>query len=53
MSPTCLDPEPEIIIEEEPARFDEPAPAGWKQRVRDLLVAIFQGHEEYLGLTPD
>jgi len=53
MSPTCLDPEPETMVEEEYVRLDEPAPVGRKQHVRDLLVAIFKGHEEYLGLTPD
>lgn len=53
MSPTCLDPEPETLVEEEYVRFDEPAPVGRKQRLRDLLIAIFKGHEEYLGLTPD
>ena len=53
MSPICLDPEPETMLDEEPVRLDEPAPSGWKQSVRELLVAIFQGHEGYLGLTPD
>ncbi len=53
MSPTCLDPEPETMLEEEYTLPHEPAPAGWKERVRELLDAIFKGHEEYLGLTPD
>lgn len=53
MSPTCLDPEPETMVEVEPLRLDEPVPMGRKQPLRDLLDEIFKGHEEYLGLTPD
>jgi hypothetical protein len=55
MSPTCLTPEPEIMAEPEPVYLREPAPQppGRKQRVRELLITIFKGHEEYLGLTPD
>jgi hypothetical protein len=49
---TCIAPEPEVLVEEEAARPDEPEP-DWKQRLRELLVAVFQGHEEYLGWTPD
>ena len=53
MPGTCIAPEPETMVEEQPVRLDEPEPAGWKQRVCDLLVAIFKGHEDYLGWTPD
>ncbi len=46
-------PEVEPLVNEKPARIDEPKPIGWKQRVRNLLIAIFEGHEEFLGWTPD
>ena len=29
------------------------APVTTKQRFEKLLSAVFEGHEEYLGLTPD
>jgi hypothetical protein len=59
MAATIVAPEVESPVEEkrppvdEPASVEDPKPAGWKQRARDLLVAIFKGHEEFLGWTPD
>ncbi len=57
MSGTCIAPEPETTVEDEPVRLEEPEaepePVGWKQRIRYRLVAIFEGHEEFLGWTPD
>jgi hypothetical protein len=54
MSSTCVEPELESLVEEEPERVEEPSPKpGRKQRAHDLLVTIFAGHEEFLGLTPD
>ncbi len=53
MPATCIAPEVEPLVENKPMRVDEPKPVGWKQRVRYLLVAIFEGHEEFLGWTPD
>jgi hypothetical protein len=53
MATTIVAPEVEPPIEKIPMRVTEPKPAGLKQRVRDLLVAIFGGHEEFLGWTPD
>ena len=46
-------PEVHLPVEENPEPAFEPTPVGLKQRARNLLVAIFQGHEEYLGYTPD
>jgi hypothetical protein len=40
-------------VEKKPAPVDRPTPVGFKQRVRNLLVAIFEEHEEFLGWTPD
>ncbi|MGD0507397.1 MAG: hypothetical protein ABSA27_06355 [Terriglobales bacterium] len=35
-------------------RADEScAPATMKQRSEKLLREVFEGHEEYLGMTPD
>jgi hypothetical protein len=59
MSSTILEPEVEIPvgvelpIEENPEPPYGPGPTNLKQRVRDLLITIFKGHEEYLGWTPD
>jgi hypothetical protein len=47
------EPEVESPVEEEPARIDEPKPIRRKRSIRDVLVAIFEGHEEFLGWTPD
>jgi hypothetical protein len=48
-----ITPEVEPLVEERSVRVDEQKPIDWKQRVRDLLIAIFEGHEEFLGWTPD
>lgn len=57
MPATIIAPEVETPVEppveRQPVWADEPKPLGWKQRVRDLLVAIFEGHEDFLGWTPD
>lgn len=31
----------------------EPKPAGPAKRIQNVLFAIFAGHEEFLGWTPD
>ena len=52
--PTALiEPEVETPVEEKPSQADERKLVGWEQGARDLLVAIFEGHEEFLGWTPD
>lgn len=53
MATTSIAPEVESPVEKKPAQVDEPKPIGWKQRIRNLLIAIFEGHEEFLGWTPD
>ncbi|MGB8770071.1 MAG: hypothetical protein WCC92_10670 [Candidatus Korobacteraceae bacterium] len=53
MAATGIAPQVEVPVKKKPVRLDEPKPIGWKQRVRDLLIEIFKGHEEFLGLTPD
>ncbi len=59
MPSTVLEPEVESPVELElpVEKISEPPyapkPTNLKQRVRDLLITIFKGHEEYLGWTPD
>jgi hypothetical protein len=59
MSSTILEPEVEIPVgvevpvEGNPEPAYKPGPINLKQRVGDLLITIFKGHEEYLGWTPD
>jgi len=53
MPAAIIAPEVEPDVEEKPPQLDEPKPVTSKRRVRDLLVAIFEGHEEFLGWTPD
>ena len=51
MATTCGAPA-EPPVEKSPTRIEEPESSGFKQSIRDLLVAIFKGHEEFLGWTP-
>jgi hypothetical protein len=47
---------PELNIHEvtrEKTASESCAPATLKQRFEKVLRAVFEGHEEYLGLTPD
>jgi hypothetical protein len=60
MPATMVEPEVEIAVpevhlpvEENPELASEPMVLGLKQRAGNLLVAIFEGHEEYLGYIPD
>ena len=53
MASTIIAPDVDPLVEEKREPVEEPKPVGWKQRVRELLVAIFEGHEEFLGWTPD
>jgi len=53
MATTIVAPEVEPPFEKKPMRVSEPKPVSLKQRVRELLAAIFGGHEEFPGWTPD
>ena len=55
MAAPCIAPpvEPPVENKEKTAQVREPKPVVPKQRVRDLLVKIFEGHQEFLGWTPD
>ncbi|MGA7079439.1 MAG: hypothetical protein WBQ43_21955 [Terriglobales bacterium] len=46
-------PQIERTFEQQTVRADDLWPVSLKQRVLDLLVEIFEGYEEFLGLTPD
>jgi hypothetical protein len=41
------------VLEEKILRASDPQPVALKQRVRDLLVEIFEGYIEFLGWTPN
>ena len=54
MAASCIaPPEVEPPVEEKIERVREPEPVGTKRPHRDLLVEIFEGHQEFLGYTPD
>jgi len=53
MGATIVAPEVEPEIKKELLHLDHPKPVGWKERIRETLAAIFAGHEEFLGWTPD
>ena len=53
MASPCIASQVEVPVEKKPIWISEPRLAAMKQRVRDLLVAIFEGREEFLGWTPD
>ncbi|MFZ0954507.1 MAG: hypothetical protein WAN17_19710 [Candidatus Sulfotelmatobacter sp.] len=50
-------PEEELELEKKDLKVCEtkskPKPAGQKRPDRSLLQKIFEGHEEFLGYTPD
>jgi hypothetical protein len=46
-------PRVKTVFEKENIKLCEPKPVTLKQRVRNLLIKMFKGHEEFLGWTPD
>ncbi len=55
MAAACTAPpvEPPVEKDEKTVQVRESKPVVPKQPVRDLLVKIFEGHQEFLGWTPD
>ncbi|MFZ0286179.1 MAG: hypothetical protein WAL32_13195 [Terriglobales bacterium] len=56
MAAPCIAPPVALPVEKKSLQEPDwmtPKPPVKKRPVRDLLVEIFQGHEEYLGWTPD
>lgn len=53
MPTSVLEPELETVVQEEPVQDEAPQPASRKDRIRNLLMTMFAGHEEFLGWTPD
>ncbi len=43
----------ELASERESVQIAKPKPVTLKKRLRNLLHRIFEGHEEFLGRTPD
>ncbi len=52
MAATCVAPEVESSVEKQTATAGKPGSKP-EQRFEDLVMQIFQGHEEFLGYTPD
>ncbi|MFZ0308594.1 MAG: hypothetical protein WCA76_04765 [Candidatus Sulfotelmatobacter sp.] len=52
-APTLAPEEEELAVEKRTVKLSEPKPPARKQPSRNLLSEIFEGHEEFLGLTPD
>lgn len=52
-NPNMAPPPVKLVVEKITLQVCEPKSVGPKQRFRDLLVKIFQGHGEFLGWTPD
>jgi hypothetical protein len=46
-------PQGKTVVEKEIIRLCEPKRLTLKQRVRNLLIKMFKGYEEFLGWTPD
>ena len=46
-------PTPELKVNAAKEADESCAPVALKQRFEKLLREVFEGHEEYLGVTPD
>jgi hypothetical protein len=53
MATPSIAPDVKLSVEKKTMQVWEPKPPSLKQRVQNLLVEIFGGHEEFLGWTPD
>ena len=53
MAAPCIAPQVEPPVEKETFEVCETKPAAPKQPPRGILSEIFEGHEDFLGLTPD
>jgi hypothetical protein len=53
MAAPSIAPQVKFPLEKKTLSVWEPNPPDLKQRVRNLLLEIFDGHEEFLGWTPD
>jgi len=43
----------EVALEKKALELCQPKPVSRKNWLRDLLLKIFKGHEEFAGWTPD
>jgi hypothetical protein len=50
---TNVIPTPKLKVNTEKRAIESSAPLTLKQRIGNLLHEVFEGHEEYLGVTPD
>jgi len=48
-----ITPQVKMVFDKKTMQVCDPKPVDLTQRIRDLLVEIFEEHEEFLGWTPD
>jgi len=53
MAAPCIAPQVKPPVEKGTLQACETKPAAPKQPPRGILSEIFEGHEDFLGLTPD
>jgi hypothetical protein len=53
MATPTIAPQLKVPVEKKASGLRESKPIEPKRSVRNLLVEIFEGHEEFLGCTPD
>jgi hypothetical protein len=53
MAAPCIAPPGEEPVVKKNEHVSEPKPVREKPTLRDSLVEILEGHEEFLGWTPD
>lgn len=53
MAAPCIAPQLEPPVEEKTLQAGEPKPVPPKQPARGIVSEIFEGHEDFLGWTPD
>jgi hypothetical protein len=53
MAAPCIAPQVEPPVEKETLQVREPKQAASKQPPRSIPAEIFEGHEDFLGWTPD
>jgi hypothetical protein len=53
MAAPCIAPQVEPPVEKETCEVCETGPVAPEQPPRSILAEIFEGHEDFLGWTPD
>ena len=53
MAATSIAPQEEVAVEKKTNKVCESKPMAPKPQAQNLVAKIFEGHEEFLGWTPD